>query len=86
MQAQFYGATYQPELDFARLNSLLNRVRNFMADGQWHTLKAIAEACGGSEASVSARLRDLRKEGRIVERQRIGDPKAGVFAYRVVPK
>ncbi len=57
----FDGATYEPQHDQARLHGLLQRVQAFMADGQWHSLQDIQQACGGTEASCSARLRDLRK-------------------------
>ena len=79
------GESYDPKRDGTRLSSLLDAVRDLMADGQYRTLHSIAEAVGGSEASVSARLRDLRKErfgGHMVERQYIGD---GLWAYRVAP-
>lgn len=83
----FDGVTVDPALDQERLARLLDRVRDFMADGQWKTLAQINAACGGTEASVSARLRDLRK-GRwgahTVERRRVGDPRAGLWEYRVV--
>lgn len=85
MQTQPGGSTYQMQFDYERLSRLLDRVRSFMADTSWHTLSEIAGACGGSEASVSARLRDLRKLGMIVQRQRVGDPRRGLFAYRVLP-
>ena len=47
------------ERDHARLKTLLQKVHAFMADGQYHTLESIKLSCGGTEASVSARLRDL---------------------------
>ena len=61
----------------------IDRVLAFMRDGQWHSLQVISEATGDPEASVSARLRDLRKprfgafliERRYVER--------GLFEYRL---
>lgn len=69
-----------------RLASLLKRVYGVMSDGHWRTLSDIAhEARAGSEASVSARLRDLRKPrfgGHTIERQLVGD---GLYAYRMVP-
>lgn len=83
----FDGATYQSELDAPRLRSELERVRELMLDGQWRTLAEIREVTGGSEAGVSARLRDLRKDrhgAHTVERRRRGNPKAGVFEYRVL--
>ena len=42
--------------------SLLDRVRNLMEDGQRRSLAAIQNHTGGALTSVSARLRDLRKE------------------------
>jgi DNA-binding Lrp family transcriptional regulator len=51
-----------------------------MHTGEWRTLREISEAIGASEASVSARLRQLRGMGHTVDRRRIF---GGVFAYRV---
>lgn len=84
--ARFDGRTYDPDLDGARLTRLLGRVYAFMRDGEWRTLPAIAEACGGTEASVSARLRDLRKlrfGSYVVERRRAAPPDRGLFEYRL---
>ena len=60
-ELKFDGATYDPLMDKDRLRSLLGRVFQLMADGRWRTLAEIRERTGGSEASVSSRLRDLRK-------------------------
>lgn len=83
--ADFDGATYEPDLDRERLSSLLERVHARMLDGRWHTLAELVAACGGTEASVSARLRDLRKPkfgSHDIERLR--DPDAdGLFRYRM---
>jgi hypothetical protein len=84
--ARFDGATFDPELDRPRLTRLLARVYAFMRDGEWRTLPEIAEACGGTEASVSARLRDLRKirfGSYIVQRRRCAPPDRGLFVYRL---
>jgi DNA-binding transcriptional regulator GbsR (MarR family) len=86
---RFDGETFNPGLDRARLTGQLFRVYLLMADGHWRTLREISETTGGSEASVSARLRDLRKEkfgGHTVERQRRGEPKAGLWEYRLAVK
>lgn len=77
------GETYVPALDRDRLHRLLDRVRALMLDGRWRTLGEIVAKTGGSEASVSARLRDLRKAGLTVDKRRLGNPKAGLFEYRV---
>lgn len=42
--------------------TLLDKVREFMNDNQPHTLAEISDAAQASEASVSARIRDLRKQ------------------------
>lgn len=81
--AIFDGSTYEALHDQERLNSQLWRVFRLMRDGEWRTLAEIARETGGSEAGVSARLRDLRKErfGRYpVARRRVD---GGLFEYRM---
>jgi hypothetical protein len=78
------GATYAPTLDHQRLNAQALRVWYAMRDGAWWTLAGLAECTGDPEASVSARMRDLRKPqfgGHQVDRRRVGD--SGVFQYRL---
>lgn len=80
----FDGRTYDPKTDLARLKGQLLRVWFVMRPGQWTTLKSLAQTVGGSEASVSARLRDLRKPrfgGHTVERKHV---KNGLYMYRLV--
>ncbi len=83
----FDGETYEAEHDEDRLGTLLTEVKTLMADGVWRTLAEIQAQVGrGSEAGISARLRDLRKEkfgSCTVERRRRGDPKEGLFEYRL---
>ena len=71
--------------DGARLGRQLDAVQSLMRDGAWRTLRTIADAVGGGEASVSARLRDLRKDryGRFVVTRRRVDGSAGLYEYRV---
>lgn len=80
----FDGTTYDRALDGQRLGTQLERVRALMADGQWRTLAEIAAAVGGSEAGVSARLRDMRKVkfGGADVRGRRREP--GLWEYAVV--
>ena len=83
----FSGATYSPALDQQRLETLLARVFELMKDGRWRTLVEIREACGGSEASISARLRDYRKPehgGHVMEGRRREGAASGVWEYRVL--
>lgn len=82
----FDGETYDRALDKDRLKTLLDRVFDFMRDYNWHTLAEIKDSCGGSEASVSARLRDLRKNrfgGHTVFRKRV---RRGLWVYQLKMK
>lgn len=83
--ADFDGATYERERDHARLRRQLDRVRAVMADGRWRHLTAIALRTGSPEASVSARLRDLRKPkfGALTVERRY-DQTLRMWEYRVV--
>ncbi len=56
------GETYEPAVDLAPLNAQAQRVYAVIKDGAWYTLAQIASLTGDPEASVSARLRDLRKD------------------------
>jgi len=60
--ADFDGETYDRARDRERLHAQLSRVFRYMRDREWHTLENIAAGTGDPQASVSARLRDLRKE------------------------
>lgn len=83
---RFDGETYDADKDGVRLTGQLLRVYEAMKDGRWHTLDELAEVSGGSEASVSARLRDLRKEkfgSHEVERERVKG-EDGLWKYRLV--
>lgn len=77
------GETYNAARDRKRLNGQAQNVYRLMQDGQWRTLAEIAAATDHPEASVSARLRDLRKPklgGFKVERRHL---EGGVWQYRV---
>ena len=82
----FDGKTYEPNYDKKRLESQLVRVSSLMSDNKWRTLFEIYSVVGGSTASISARLRDLRKikfGGKIVERRARGERSYGIFEYRL---
>lgn len=79
----FDGSTFEPEHDQARLAGQLERVKSYMLIGGWNTLAEIQRHAGGSEAGISARLRDLRKPrfgAYNVERRRV---EGGLFEYRI---
>lgn len=80
------GETYAPGLDKMRLNGQLRRVYDLMRDGEWRTLWEIQGFIGGSEAAISARLRDFRKEkfgGYEVMSRRRGAARDGLHEYRL---
>lgn len=77
------GQTYEHQRDARRLAAQHHRVLAFMRDGQWHTLAEIAIHTRDPEASVSARLRDLRKPrfgSHNIERMYV---ERGLFKYRL---
>ncbi len=85
---RFDGDTYEPAHDKARLSTQMERVKLLMSDGGWRTLQEISDAVDGTEASVSARLRDLRKErfgSFVVALRARGDRANGLHEYRVLP-
>ena len=82
--ANFNGSDYVPERDNPRLKGQLLRVWQQIKDGRWQTLRAIADATGDPEASVSAQLRHLRKDrfgGFEIDKRHVRN---GLFEYRLV--
>jgi hypothetical protein len=81
----FDGETYSAELDYKRLRGQILKVYDVMRDGRWHSLAELAQRVDGSEAWVSARIRDFRKEkygSRTVLRRRVAG--GGFYWYRLV--
>lgn len=83
------GATFDPALDGPRLNAQARRVFAAMKGGAWMTLGELSAATGDPEASVSARLRELRRPefgGYAVNRRRRGEAKRGLWEYQLEAK
>lgn len=79
----FDGGTYERKKDLERLTSQLGRVRAVMISGEWRTLVEIERLAAAPQASVSARLRDLRKDkfgGYEVHRRRLAGT-SGLHQY-----
>jgi hypothetical protein len=77
------GTTYEHRRDGRRLAAQHHRVLAYLRSGEWRTLAEISAYTGDPEASVSARLRDLRKPrfgGHTIERQYV---QRGLFRYRL---
>lgn len=81
------GKTFDPVLDEERLNDQTIRIYRLMNDSQWRTLAEIAAETCDPEASVSARLRDLRKDdfGNFVVSRRRRALHAGLWEYQLQP-
>jgi hypothetical protein len=87
----FGGRTYDATLDAQRLGAQLTRVIQAMSDGKWRTLSEIQarilamHAKRDPEASLSARLRDIRKlygEPAMESRRRVENGIDGLWEYR----
>ncbi len=92
-KSDFDGVTYEPKFDATRLRGEMARVYDTISGTRfgirrpWWTLAEIRDATGAPEASISARLRDLRKArfgSHTVNRRRRGDPSKGVFEYQLL--
>ena len=78
------GKTFYRVRDGERLSRQAKAVWYLMRDKKWRTLPEISDKLGEPQQSVSARLRDLRKDrfgGWDVQRQYVAN---GVWAYRVL--
>jgi hypothetical protein len=83
-QLQFGGETFEEPRDGNRLRAQLGRVKRIMLDGNWHTLAELSIQTGDPQASISARIRDLRKQkfgGYLVEREYVS---SGLWRYRLL--
>lgn len=81
---RFNGADYDHRRDAPRLTNQLRRIFDLMRDGQWRTLREIADATGDPESSISAQLRHLRKRrfgSHIVKKEYRGN---GLYVYRLI--
>lgn len=89
------GSMYDEKLDGKRLDRQMDRVRELMLNMKhYHTLdelqKELERRHGGyfSTASISAQYRNLKKAkygGYVGEPRRRGDPKRGVWEYKLFP-
>jgi hypothetical protein len=80
---RFNGPAYVPAVDGERLTKQHEVIRDFMLDGQWHTLPEIEAATGFPQASISAQLRHLRKErfgAFTIDKERVT---GGLWQYRL---
>jgi hypothetical protein len=82
----FDGNTYCREFDYSRLKGQVERIYKLMRDGNWRTLGEIEDKTGDSQASISAQLRNLRKEkygSHKILRQARGLRENGLYEYKL---
>ena len=81
-----FGGSTVGAVDTPRLNAQLQRVMDVMRAGGWWTPEELEAATGDRWASISARIRDLRKTwagGHTVERERV-KAGGGTYRYRLI--
>lgn len=86
LDTYFDGDDYNHKRDCARLSGQILDIYNHMQKHGWQTLDQIARATDHPHASVSAQLRNLRKDrfgGHTIERRHIEN---GLYQYRLVEK
>lgn len=89
LSAKFDGSDIVRSLDHVRLTGQMLKVSQLMQDQKWRTLSEIEKEISEPQASISAQLRNLRKDkfgAHVVNRQRRGDPRQGLFEYQLIPK
>ena len=85
-ETYFEGSDYSKSLDKKRLTGQILRVFHVMKDGKFRSLKEIETMLGDPQASISAQLRNLRKDrfgGYNVNKRRRGDRTSGLFEYQL---
>jgi hypothetical protein len=86
MEEELGGQETGDGADASRLSRQLDIVATCLGDGSWWTLPSLAERAAASTQSVSARVRDLRKErwgSHTIERRKVVGS-VGVYEYRMV--
>ena len=79
-----FGETFDMARDGKRLTLQAHRVLAVFGDGGWHTLSELAKRTGDPEASISARIRELRTArfgSHTIQREYV---RRGLFRYRLV--
>ncbi len=81
---RFDGNDYVHSRDSSRLTGQIQRIYNTIQNGNWFTLGELADLTGAPEASISAQLRNLRKQrfgNHIIEKKHLDN---GLYSYRLV--
>lgn len=79
--ADIRGATFDLDRDGQRLTAQQMRVYNVVKSGDYYTLSQLSTITGDPEASVSARIRDLKRFGFDMRKEYVS---RGLWRYRMV--
>lgn len=93
----FDGAVYEEEKDVVRLSGQIERVHTILAQSKdvWLTVSEIQIKIANEfllddpECSISAQIRNLRKErfgGYMIEKQRRGSEDSAIWEYQLQPE
>jgi predicted transcriptional regulator len=86
-KGEFNGHAFVPSFDENRLTGQMRGIHGLMKDRNWRTLSEIENYTGYPQASISASLRNFRKDSwgkNIVNKQRRGNPAHGLFEYQLI--
>lgn len=84
---RFDGSDYDSARDNERLTGQIKRIFDLMKDGNFRTLADIERVTRDPQASISAQLRHLKKArfgGHGLEKRHRGEPKFGLYEYRLI--
>ena len=84
---RFDGSDYDPKYDKKRLTGQILRIFDAIKDGSWNTLVEIQNLTGDPQTSISAQLRNLRKDrfgSHLIEKRYRGDRSNGLWEYRLI--
>ena len=85
--SKFDGSDVVKKLDNPRLEKGITRIFNYMKGERWLTLETISESTSIGESSVSAQLRNMRKDrfgGHTIEKRRKGERTSGLWEYKLI--
>ncbi len=85
-QPHFSGSDYVPRFDLKRLTGQALKIFTAMQDGTFRTLAEIAQITGYGESSISAQLRNFRKQsfgGHQVSKRPRGERVNGLWEYKL---
>lgn len=84
---RFDGSDIDSKKDNERLTGQIKAIFDLMKDGKFRTLREIEDSTNFPQSSISAQLRNLRKErfGSFnIDKRSRGDRENGLFEYRIV--